>query len=134
MDQLSGRCLCGGVSFSFPNENLKTADACHCSQCRRWSGFFWGSVNAPFGALHFDDDKTLKWFRATKHARRGFCGTCGASLFWQGDNLDGHKTRIAIALGALNEPHDIKIEEHIFVANKGSYYELADGLPQKDVY
>ena len=130
---LTGHCLCGGVTFSFSDENLKPADACHCSQCRRWSGFLWGSVNAPFEAVQFSSDKTLKWYRASDHARRGFCGDCGASLFWHGENLDGHKARIAIALGALDEPHDIKIEEHIFVADKGGYYDIADGLPQKEM-
>lgn len=134
MQKLTGGCLCGGVKFSFPNENLRTADACHCSQCRRWSGFLWGSVNAPLGAVRFINDKSLKWYRASEYARRGFCGECGASMFWHGEKLEGHNTRIAIALGALDEPHQIKIEEHIFVADKGQYYEIADALPQKSQY
>ena len=134
MAKLSGGCLCGGVKFSFLNENLQTADACHCSQCRRWSGYLWGSINAPIDAVQFSNDKTLKWFRASEYARRGFCSECGASMFWHGENLDGHNQRIAIALGVLDEPHGLKIEEHIFVADKGEYYDIGDGLPQKKTY
>ncbi len=131
---LTGQCLCGGVSFSCAGEDLKPADACHCRQCRQWSGNFWASVSAPFAALKVENDATLKWYRASDYARRGFCNTCGASLFWQADKLDDHKNRIAIALGALDAPTGLKIEEHIFVANKGDYYDIADGLPQKAKY
>ncbi|NOX95272.1 MAG: GFA family protein, partial [Alphaproteobacteria bacterium] len=111
-DKLHGLCLCGGVVFSFPREDLKSADACHCSQCRRWSGYLWGSINAPFEAVTFTSRRTLKWYRASDYAQRGFCAECGASLFWHGDKLDDHKDRIAIALGALDAPTDIKIAEH----------------------
>ncbi|MBL4620733.1 MAG: GFA family protein [Marinicaulis sp.] len=131
-EALTGKCLCGGGAFSFPQEDLKSADACHCSQCRRWSGYLWGSINAPFDAVTFTNRRTLKWYRASDYARRGFCAECGASLFWHGDKLDDHKDRIAIALGALDAPTDIKIAEHIFVVDKGDYYDIADGLPKKE--
>lgn len=131
MTELAGRCLCGGVAFFLPREDLREADACHCKQCRRWSGFLWGSINGPLAALRFSSDRTLKWFRASKDARRGFCGDCGTSLFWHGDNLAGHSDRIAIALGTLDEPTGLSIAEHIFVADKGDYYDIADRLPQK---
>lgn len=130
--KLQGKCLCGGVAFSFAREDLKLADACHCSQCRRWSGYLWGSVNAPLGAVAFSRDATLKWYRASDYARRGFCSECGASLFWHGDKLDDHKDRIAIALGVLEAPTGLKVAEHIFVVDKGDYYDIADGLPQKE--
>jgi hypothetical protein len=33
-------------------------------------------------------------------------------------------------MGAFDTPTDTKLRLHIFVANKGDYYDIADGLPQ----
>ncbi len=134
-NKLTGRCLCGAIEFSFDNRDLDHPSACHCSQCRRWSGHFWATVNAPLKAVKFaKGEEKLKWYRASDYARRGFCPDCGSSLFWNADGLDKHKDRIAIALGALDAPTHLGLEEHIFVADKGDYYDIADGLPQKDRY
>ncbi len=37
---------------------------------------------------------------------------------------------MAIGMGALDTPSNTELSEHIFVAEKGDYYELTDGLPQ----
>lgn len=132
---LSGRCLCGAVAFTLDAGDLKEPGACHCSQCRRWAGHFWATVNAPLDALHFTKgEDALKWHRASPDARRGFCGTCGSSLFWHADRMDDYKDRIAVALGALDAPTGVKLGVHIFVADKGDYYDITDGLPQKAQY
>jgi len=133
--KLTGQCLCGAVAFSFENSDLDHPSACHCSQCRRWSGHVWATVNAPFDAVRFTKGQdVVTWFRASEYARRGFCSKCGSSLFWNADGLEKHKDRIAIALGALDAPTGLGLEEHIYVADKGDYYEIADGLPQKETY
>lgn len=72
----------------------------------------------------------VKWFRASDFARRGFCSECGASLFWHGDRYEQFKNRIAVAFGALDDPSPALLEKHIFVADKGCYYEISDSLPQ----
>ncbi len=134
-DSLSGRCLCGGVKFSMPKDDLDHPAVCHCGQCRRWSGHAWASINGPLDALYIIKGKDkLRWFRASYFARRGFCCDCGASLFWHADGLEKHQNRIAVALGALDAPTGIKLEEHIFTVDKGDYYEVADALPQKEKY
>ena len=51
---------------------------------------------------------------------------CGSTLFW--DPI--YKDRIGIAMGAFDSPTDTRLSMHIFVANKGDYYDIADGLPQ----
>ncbi len=51
---------------------------------------------------------------------------CGSSLFW--DPIE--KDWTSIAMGAFDESTHTKLGKHIFVANKGDYYEIADGLPQ----
>ncbi len=125
----TGSCLCGAVSFEVVGE-LKAPDACHCSQCRKQSGHFWASTNVPMSAFTLHGADHLTWYQASEKVRRGFCSTCGSYLFW--DPLD-HDV-IAVAMGAFNKPTVTKLHVHIFVDDKGDYYDIADGLPQKVGY
>lgn len=43
---------------------------------------------------------------------------------------DPAKDWIGIAMGAFDSPTATHLEMHIFVAEKGDYYEIKDGLPQ----
>ena len=35
-----------------------------------------------------------------------------------------------VALGCIDAPTGLRLERHIWVADKGDYYDIADGLPQ----
>lgn len=59
--------------------------------------------------------------------RRGFRRICGASLFW---DPPADRDWIGVAMGAFDGPTDTRLKIHIFVADKGDYYAIADGLPQ----
>ena len=120
-----GSCLCGAISFEVACP-LPPPDACHCTQCRKHSGHFFVSTDVPRSALTIHGADTLTWFRSSEKVRRGFCSTCGSSLFW--DPI--HKDIIAIAMGAFDSPTHTRIAMHIHVASKGDYYELGDGVPQ----
>jgi hypothetical protein len=122
-----GSCLCGAVSFEVAGD-LRAPDACHCTQCRKQSGHFWASTDVPREALTLHGEDKLSWFQSSEKVRRGFCPTCGSSLFWDPIGRDS----IAIAMGAFDKPTDIALGMHIFVADKGDYYEIADGLPQNE--
>lgn len=121
-----GRCLCGAVTYTV-NATPQSASICHCSQCRRQSGHLWASAQVAEDAISITGD-TLTWFRASPHARRGFCGACGSFLFWQ---LDGEDA-MSFSLGSLDAPTGVTLEKHIFVADKGDYYLITDDLPQED--
>lgn len=130
----SGKCLCGAVNFEFLADQDE-ATICHCGQCRAWSGHLWASVNVPFDTLKIrTGEDSLGWFRSSDYARRGFCKECGSSLFWHADKLDEHKHRIAVSAGVVDAPTGLSLAEHIFVADKGDYYEISDSLPRKDRY
>lgn len=134
MGDLTGRCLCGAIAFKAARDG-STVDACHCGQCRRWSGHYWASVNVDFAALKFTaGEASVRWFRSSDFVRRGFCSHCGSALFWHSDRHPTHGHRIAIAAGAIDAPTGLALKEHIFVRDKGDYYDIADGLPQKDAY
>jgi hypothetical protein len=120
-----GSCLCGAVTFEVSGE-LHAPDACHCNQCRKHSGHYFVSTDVPRTALTVQGEDKVTWYRSSEKVRRGFCAVCGSSLFW--DPI--HRDFIAIAMGAFDKPTDTKIRIHIFVADKGDYYDIADGLPQ----
>lgn len=122
----TGRCLCGAIRFTVTGPT-SAPTACHCSQCRRQSGHYWASTDVPRTALALEDATgALGWYQASAKVRRGFCTRCGGYLFWDPIGKD----RIAIAMGAFDRPTGMRLERHIFVADQGDYYDIADGLPQ----
>lgn len=120
-----GSCLCGAVSFEVEGD-LPGPDACHCTKCRKQSGHYWASTDVPRAALKIRGEDRLTWYASSEKVRRGFCSTCGAALFW--DPI--FKDNIGVAMGAFDGPTDTKLKIHIFVADKGDYYDIADGVPQ----
>jgi len=126
---LTGRCDCGEVRFEVEDAR-ETVTVCHCSQCRRTSGHVWASTHAPFEKLRFLNETGLAWYESSNFAKRGFCKFCGSSLFYRMNDEDG----IGIAAGCLDGQTGLKVSKHIFVKDKGDYYDIADGLPQIQRY
>ena len=124
--ELKGSCSCTSVSFTITAE-LGTPDACHCVQCRKQSGHFFASANVPRTALTVTGGENVTWFQSSVNVRRGFCSRCGSALFWDPIARDW----VAIAMGSFDTPTSTHLEKHIFVAEKGDYYEIDDGLPQE---
>ena len=123
--QLTGRCNCGAVSFVAKGP-FRPAKACHCKTCRRQSGHFLAATQIDEADLAVSGAETLTWYGASEKAVRGFCRTCGAHLFWRRHCSE----RVSILMGCLDEPTGIGLADHIFVAEKGDYYDIGDDLPQ----
>ena len=121
-----GSCLCRAVTFEVRGD-LKPPDACHCSQCRKASGHYWASTDIPREAVTINGEDEVGWHRSSDKVRRGFCRTCGSPLFWDADG----RSKLAISMGAFDPPTGTRLEKHIFVPDKGDYYDIADGLPRR---
>jgi hypothetical protein len=102
---------------------MRPVTGCHCGQCRRTSGHYVAATAAPRDAVSIDGQ--VRWYASSETARRGFCPICGANLFW-----DGPGTHLSIFAGTLDQPTGLRMAGHIFMADKGDYYDIADGLPQ----
>jgi hypothetical protein len=122
----NGSCLCGGVTFELSG-TLRNSVACHCVQCRKTSGHYVSATQVGPEQLTLTNSATLQWYRSSPLAERGFCNACGSSLFWRHDDDNG---ATSIMSGALDGTTGITTEKHIFVADKGDYYNIADDLPQ----
>jgi hypothetical protein len=121
----AGGCLCGAVRYEVHGP-LRPIVMCHCSQCRRVTGHFMAATAArrrDFKLLAADE---LKWYESSDEARRGFCARCGSTLFWDGRGLD----YLSIAAGSLDDASGLAVACHIFVTDKGAYYQISDGAPQ----
>ncbi|WP_083937373.1 GFA family protein [Sphingomonas sp. PR090111-T3T-6A] len=121
-----GSCLCRAVTFTVSGD-LSPPEACHCSQCRKHSGHYFASTDVLKPTLHVSGREHVSWFQSSDDIRRGFCSQCGSSLFWE----PIHRDWVSVAMGAFDDPTATKLRMHIFVGDKGDYYEIADGLPQK---
>ena len=121
----TGSCLCGNVRFVV-NANLEAPVACHCIQCRKQSGHYFASTNVLRTSLELTGEENVAWYQSSAKVRRGFCAKCGSWLFWDPPARDW----ISVAMGAFDAPTSTQLAMHIFVAEKGDYYEIGDGLPQ----
>jgi hypothetical protein len=121
----TGRCLCGAITLEIRGA-LRDVVVCHCGQCRRQHGAPPSYTAAAWADVTVNGGKDLKWFQSSQDARRGFCRHCGTSLFWEPMGSG----RVSIAAGCLDKPTDLRTVRHIFVADKGDFYEIKDGLEQ----
>ncbi|MGB1236550.1 MAG: GFA family protein, partial [Planktomarina sp.] len=88
-------------------------------------GSYWMS-----GQTHLDDlaiEGEVRWFQASPTAKRGFCPTCGCWLFWKAHDED----KISYSLGVIDGDTGLKLQRHIFTADKGDYYDIADSAQQR---
>lgn len=118
-----GGCLCGAVHYEVRGP-LRAVVNCHCGQCRKFHGHYAAYSNAATDNISITGYRNLKWYRSSNFARRGFCKECGSSLFWERMKSG----TISIAAGTLDSPTKLKTVRHIFVADMGDYYKLADKL------
>jgi hypothetical protein len=82
---ITGRCLCGGVTYSVDAEPVVQA-VCHCTDCQRQTGNpFSVIVGVPRAALHVEGDSIASYSTiGTDHGgetERSFCSTCGSPVF-----------------------------------------------------
>lgn len=122
----TGGCLCGAVRYRVTGP-LRPVVYCHCSQCRRTSGHFVAATAVPKDELIVEIDEYLDWFDSSEFASRGFCTRCGSSVFWR----PNAKPYICIMAGTLDGSTGLEAVEHIYVSDKGDYYQLTDDLPKR---
>ena len=130
----TGGCACGAVRYEVVGEPAAMT-ACQCRQCQHQSGtghasylgFAQASVTLEGTPSHWQatgDGGTVK--------RSAFCPTCGSFLFWQPlvDGVPG--PTISFAMGSVEGASGLRTAHHIFIADKGDYYEIEGGVEQHE--
>ena len=115
----AGGCLCGAVRFSVQLK-APTTGACHCDTCLSWAGGpFFGVATA---SITFEAQDALRTYTSSTWAERGFCGTCGSTLFYRMTADGPNKDMTNIALGSLDDVSGIALGYELFIDNKPDGY------------
>ena len=135
MSRLRGSCLCGAISFR-TEATPAHVSACHCSQCRKTSGHYWASTDVPRKALTVDGEFNVAWFRSSEKVQRGFCSTCGASLFW--DPIDKDSISVAQLERRLRSAKEQNADVSVFLrADRdvpyGTVVQVMDGVKKAGI-
>jgi hypothetical protein len=127
MKLLSGRCLCGAVEYSLPDD-LAYAGYCHCSDCRRFSGSafsaFGGIDEARFQIVR-GADRITQFVKST-NTTLAFCSICGSSLY----AAKPERKMIHLRLGTLDQAPSLHPQTHSYAGSKAEWFVICDGLPQ----
>lgn len=121
-----GGCLCGAVRYRATSSPIRGV-ICHCSMCRRHSG-------APALAFVHFRVQDFMWvrgeparYRSSAFAERGFCSTCGSTLSMHEEVL---ADRVQIAVGSLDQPQRVSIDDHVWTQQRIPWFEVQDRLPR----
>ena len=123
------KCLCGGIKIKV-TVKLRHVINCHCSQCMKSHGNYAAYTACPEDNITFINKRTLKWYKSSNIAKRGFCSKCGASMFYKLTK----SRNISIAAGMFSNPTKLKTYSNIFTKGKLDFYKLDLRLPKFDKY
>lgn len=93
--------------------------ACHCDMCRQHTSSMFMSLAVDEGSLSFEGP--LKTYRSSEWAERGFCETCGSTLFY-GTVGDGNRHPAA---GLFPNGGDAELKLEFFADATPNGYALA---------
>ena len=125
---LTGRCLCGEVTYTVPFPFEGGVAHCHCAMCRRAAGSVvvtWFTVKKDAFKL---TGKPLKTFKSSGHGERGNCGTCGSPVTFYNTN---YPDLIDVTLATLDHPEDIPADMHIYTDSQLPWMTLDQHLPRR---
>lgn len=118
----TGKCLCGKVSITVKDFHPEVS-ACHCSMCRKWTAGPLLSIDAGKGnEVIITPESAVTRYQSSEWAERGFCATCGSSLFYHGLYDDSYYVPIDL----FDDQPEAKLKAEIFYDNKPGYYDFAN--------
>jgi len=127
MDEISGRCFCGAVSWRNPG-GYRWAAICHCSDCRR-------AASADYVSWLGVVTEELAWsgprkvFRSSLRAVRSFCCECGTPLSFETDDIPNQTCLYAPSLDDMSL---YKPSAHLYWPERAPWVSIVDDLPKHD--
>ena len=122
---ITGACQCGAIVYAL-TEPPRDAGYCHCRMCQKSQGsIFSVSGEWPRDALVVKRGEPT-WYRSSNVMERGFCGTCGCSLFGLYDDED----TVWVYFGSLDVPEDLAPRWHLGAESMMPWCDLRDVLPR----
>lgn len=125
-DGYTGRCLCGEVTYRAVG--LSDIWYCHCKQCQKLTGYYIAAAGTKRDNLEITGD--VNWLPISERSNSGHCKFCGSYMFWDAHSFD----TVSILAGSIDDTRGLAVKGHIYVSEKGDYYEINDDLPQYETY
>ena len=121
-----GGCLCGAIRYESTAAPVRGV-MCHCEMCRRHSGApALAFVHFPVGSFSWEKGEPTR-YRSSEFAERGFCSTCGSTITMYEAVLGD---RVQIAVGSLDEPGRVRIDDHVWTRSQLEWFDVNDELPR----
>ena len=120
----TGGCLCGAVRFELAEAPTEYG-ACHCGMCRKFSGGIELGVMVPGEGVTWLEDAALRTYPSSDWAERGFCGTCGSSLFWRLTADVPMKGLLSLSAGALDTLDGMTFASEVYIDHKPASHAFA---------
>jgi hypothetical protein len=124
-----GSCNCCAVAFEYEGDPILCRN-CHCGRCRKARAAAHASnLGVRLGQLRFtrgEDRVALYKVPEARFFAQAFCTVCGGKA----PRLDPSRDLAVVPMGALDDDPGVRPREHIFVASKAPWFEIADALPQ----
>ena len=122
-----GGCHCGEIRFRASGP-LRQVLICHCSDCQKLTGTSWGASAAHAENFTLLTTSSLRWYRSSAWAERGFCTTCGAQMFYRRDDLP----LVSIAPGAFDNSEMLCVSGQIYAQSHPSWGPVGADLEDLD--
>ena len=120
----TGGCLCGKVRFELADAPTEYG-ACHCSICRKIGGGVEMGVIVEPGGITWTAKAHVKTYSSSTWAERGFCDTCGSSLFWRLTAPGPMTGLISLSVGALDSMDGLKFAREVYIDHKPATHSFA---------
>jgi hypothetical protein len=129
MTTRTGGCLCGDIRFEIRG-SIPGLYQCHCSLCRKLSGT---NSNTAFMIRAADfswasADRRVRVFERPTGFHSEFCERCGSPVPF----AMAAEGLVWVPAGAIDGALGTRVTNHIFVASKADWDEIAGNAPRHD--
>ena len=128
MKTVQGSCLCGGVVYEVPQEDIDTITTCYCALCRKNHGAE-RRLRARTLSKHFrwvKGEELLSRFQHGQRLEKHFCQVCGTPLI---NRYLNDSDALGLAIATLDEDPGKSTTRHDHVASKPAWLAVHDELP-----
>ncbi|MEO0499952.1 MAG: GFA family protein [Pseudomonadota bacterium] len=122
---MTGRCLCGAISYRIEGEPAM-ALACHCKNCQRQAGTALSTiigVPAAMVAVEGTPRMFLDKGDSGGDVERHFCSTCGSPLY---SRVAAAADMIFIKAGTLDDTSGFAPQMHVWTQSAQDWFDPGD--------
>jgi len=127
MDHLSGKCMCGAVTWTYAGSTTRNL-VCHCADCQR-------ATSSPFTAFLRMNPAQLHWNGTIEHYEssagtyRGFCPACGTRLYFRSEKWP-EETHVHAA--TLTNPNDYRPDAQVVMRSRAGWLARLESIPRHE--